>query len=328
MSALNKIFIYLYLSRMMLLTGSQYVNRSYLLLWNIICIILFFLIPTNSRCSILYVFFIYLSYSFFSYIIDKISTFLYYQVLTKYFTRFLQSNIFFSSSSVFFKVFRNIVFFYVQFLLLMRKLFQSQTLQLGYLPVVTIIASYLLLQQYITQESYFFFFFLQGVYFITWDIFGEFFSEHLITEPTSLFSLSFNNFLLAQQRSKFLIVRHMSGRAAASLFMGKSGLTPTGKATLFAGIVTAGTLTYNSYKDRLHREHLQKDQQAFEKQQQDAAQAFEKQQKDAAQAFEREKMAFEREKMAFEAAEKEKIRAHEKAKWEHETKNKSWWSHK
>jgi len=116
---------------------------------------------------------------------------------------------------------------------------------------------------------------LLGIYMLALDVYGNVFSTLLLTNPDSMFTLAFYLFLENKKTSKNVIKRYMGMRAAASIFFGPSGLTPTGKSSILIAMSTGVALIVNSELDRRHdtrenvlnREHvtaLQEDAQRHE----------------------------------------------------------------
>jgi len=223
-------------------------------------------------------------------------------------------------------------FLFIEFLLLLRSFFKIER------PILAIFISSLILLNFvldcpISVESSIIIQLLIGLYLINFDFYGQLFSEFFLTYPASPLALSFTTFLTRQTNSKFVIVRNLGLRAGASIFFGKSGLTPTGKASIVVAASSAAALAYNSYRDRIQKEdHFNRDQQNredhFSRDQQNREDHFSRDQQNREDLQKREQ--------SFQANENEKQRQHEKERWAHEERmsaqksadsnNKSsWW---
>jgi hypothetical protein len=151
--------------------------------------------------------------------------------------------------------------------------------------------------------------FVQGINLISLDISAQLFSSYLISNPSSLFTLSYYAFIGKQEISRFYGIRFVSTRAAASIFLGSSGLTPTGKSAVLVAAAGGIAVMYNSYKDRQQRDqHLKLQLEEAERQR-----------------------AFKRELLQQKEVEAQRQRTHERERWTHEENSKkssSWWSRK
>ena len=118
--------------------------------------------------------------------------------------------------------------------------------------------------------------------------------------------MSFSTFLTKQMHAKNIIIRKMSFRAASSIFFGKSGLTPTGKASIFIAACSGVALGINSHLDRQHKERLQIENQQHQIRLQTESHQFQE--------------AENQKNRSAAAVENEKQRQHERARWAHEEK--------
>jgi hypothetical protein len=227
-----------------------------------------------------------------------------------------------SNESNFKNLLYHMLFYYIAFLLLMRSFFKKEH------PIIIYFIAVLLLLNInfpiIDITVIIYIFFSQGFYFLSTDLWGEIFSEFLLLHPSSYFTLSFSTFLTRKSNSSNAIVRYMGLRAASSIFFGKSGLTPTGKASILIAASSSAALAYNSYQDRLQRFELQKNEHTFQAQESEKS----RQESEKSRQHERERWTLEKERWAHE---KERW-TQEKERWAHEeqerTKKQGWWSKK
>ena len=205
------------------------------------------------------------------------------------------------SSNRLLNLLKNIVFYLIMCLLAFRSLFlRERPIYIYFLGVVIILNIYF---KIVSIETSIIFLLLQGLYFLSFDLYSEIISDILLNYPDCEFALAYSTFVMRKQQSPFIIIRQVGTRSAAGIFFGKSGLTPTGKGSVVVGAMTGGALLWNGHLQRNHEWRLQEHQRNHEWQLQEH------------QHLHEEGLA-------------EKQRAHEKERWEHESKmkNSSWWS--
>ena len=213
---------------------------------------------------------VFLTYSFINYplylllIVIKVVLFLFID-LFQYYLNFSLYNILdkfiIKKNFKFNGVFGFIFFYYILFVLFIRSFFKKER------PVIIILIGILFFFNlfvitFFTTISFINFTLLLGVYMFVLDVYGNVFSTLLLTNPDSGFTLAFYLFLDHQKTSKNVIKRFVGFRAAASIFFGPSGLTPTGKASIFVAVSTSCALIVNSELDRRHATILQEDAQS------------------------------------------------------------------
>jgi hypothetical protein len=104
-----------------------------------------------------------------------------------------------------------------------------------------------------TIEQYIIFLFIFGISLISYDNQGDLFSHFLVNNPNSEFTLGFYSFVTVKQRYYNIIIRSLSKYAhAASLILGNTSMTATGRAALFVGISTGICYGVNAHLQHQH----------------------------------------------------------------------------
>jgi hypothetical protein len=218
------------------------------------------------------------------------------------------------SPSKFFKFIRYYLFLYIEFLMFLRSIFKEYHGAANHICLA--LYSCLLLCGLCNPLNVIVFGYVQGVNFISLDVSAQLFSGYLLSNPRASFTILYNSFIAKQTMSRFYPVRFVGARAAASIFFGSSGLTPTGKSAVLIAAAGGIAVMYNGYKDRQQRDqHLGL--QLEEAERQRAFKQQHLQQKNAAGAA----------KFSSKAAEADRQRTHEREKWTHEDnmkKSSSW----
>ena len=144
-----------------------------------------------------------------------------------------------------------------------------------------------------------------GIQMLNLDLYGSLISDILENSSESAFALSYMLFLTNAQKSPYTIIKRTAFRSAAGIFFGKTGLTPTGKASIVVGAMGAGAIFINGELERRHR-------------------AYQNELARAHTSSENEKQR------AHDSSEAEKKRAHERERWARDDaqKRSSWWSKK
>jgi hypothetical protein len=198
----------------------------------------------------------------------------------------LYKKIFIDSSKMFEKapkVFFIIFSPFIYYVLLLRSIFyQKEYPWLAYVPMVFFLTNLIAISQYnfplFTLKAYTIFLVILGFHLVLVDAQGDAIAFLYYTYPLSLFSISLSTSLTRLQKSNHMFVRFTGTRAIAGIFFGKSGLTPTGKASIFAGAVAAGSFTVNEYLDRVHDAKQQELTRAHDAKQQELTRAHDTEQ--------------------------------------------------
>jgi hypothetical protein len=181
---------------------------------------------------------------------------------------------------------------------------------------------YSLYSQTATEEQLSFIILFFGMEMIILDFWGSFFANYLQTNPTFRLSVSFSNLCSRLRTSSNMIKRYVGSQVSFGFVHGRTGMFFTGKAALLIAGATVGGNLVNGYLNRRHAAA------EAEKGRQYTASEADKNRHHAASEADKDRQSAaaeadkNRQSAAFEA---DKARAHEKAKWEHESSQSSIW---
>lgn len=155
--------------------------------------------------------------------------------------------------------FFNFLCYYLTMIFFIRDIFGYETenkpIAKFYPILVGFILSCLSFINLISPFGLMFYLLLHGCHLISIEITGIIFATYFSKNPNSFLTKFYAEFIKKKSTiTNKIFIRNIFGRAAfGAAFLGKSGLTPSGRAVIYAGVLTGGAVLINGELDRRHR---------------------------------------------------------------------------
>lgn len=150
-----------------------------------------------------------------------------------------------------FKVFSTLFFYYLSYVFFLRNFFSQERPSVFYiLPLLGLFLFWCPLIVF-SFKGYIMLNILFGMNCIIYDFIGENYSNFFHDFPQHSLTVSYFVFLSKKQNSKFVIIRQVFTRAyLASMFLGKTAMTPTGRGYITVGISSGILFGINEHLNR------------------------------------------------------------------------------